>query len=333
MQLQAPPFDATPDIVADWIELKVLSNRHKRISFSTIERVWEARRESEDSDYQAGLQTFDDWSAPVYECLQRRLETLGASYPFAFGPGDAELYVPDQNFTTGARVYLLCLFLSSFIETEIFETKVPIPPRVRNLFQSCSAWAAAGAIHGSSYAFGWPRLDASPMLAALRTVYGELMNDGESTVVDTPPAGSSLHEKDSGIDVIAWRERIDRSPGKVYMLGQVASGKNWRNKSVQEYIDVLHNNWFVQNPVSSVYMAMFIPFAIRPEHTATLKEQLRMLTTRFGALFYRDVLPAYAAAGVLLANNIGHYCDRLDDVPKLEDCTDRYVKLLERAHR
>lgn len=332
MQLQAPPFDAAADLGADWLELRLLSEPTKKIIFSDIERAWEARRETEETDYEGRGESFDDWLAERVEFIQVREKNLKDSYPFVFGQNDCELVLKSNDLTLGQHVYLLCLFLSAFCETELFIERPRITDRLRDLFQSCSAWAAAGAVHGSAYALGWPRQDGSPFLKALKDIYEVLMNDGEAAALPVLPAGSSHREKDGGVDVVAWRERIDSCAGKIYLLGQVASGKNWRDKSIEEYVGLLHNNWFSPIPVSQAMRAMFIPFSIVPNRGATRSQQLRYDTARFGNIYYREVLPAYAAIGIENSKAIpAYYCDRKSDLSYLQRITRRYVRLLERA--
>jgi hypothetical protein len=84
-------------------------------------------------------------------------------------------------------------------------------------------------------------------------------------------------------------------PGQPYLIGQVASGRNWQEKSVKQYIDPLNQNWFVRMPRSIPQPAMFIPFCIIPRGVAGVREQLDYYTPLFGNLYYRLVLPHYAA--------------------------------------
>ncbi len=333
MLLQSPPFDASSELGADWLELKALAAKEGKIAFSDIERVWERSRETEDTDFEGARTSFDDWLNLRIAHLQARFDTLGDSYPFEFLSDDREFAVKTSNgHTAGESVYLLCLFLSSFPETEIFSVTPKIKPVLRDLFQAASAWAAAGVVHGSAYAFGWPRPESTNFLGALRTVYETLMRDGEATVVTTAPPGSSGKEKDGGVDVIAWRERIDRHPGKIYFLGQVASGKNWRDKSIEEYVRFLHENWFGRPPVSTAMRGMFIPFSIAPQAGATISDQIRYESPRFGCIYYREVLPAYASKGLhLTSTDKSVHCHRSNEVPRLQKLMRRYAKLIARA--
>ena len=314
----APPFDEDTYARADWLELYTTLN--KVTYYTDIERVWERSRQSENEDYAGEHETtFDAWLEEVIAIIQYRSSVMGGDYPFAINDDDSGVvFITEDELSTGQAVYLLCLFLSVMNEGTIFANLLEISPRHRDLFQACSAWAAAGAIHGSSYAFGWPRPDKTRFHDALKKVFHDLMNDGDAEVHENAPAGASPSDKDGGIDVIAWKRRLDGYAGKPIIIGQVASGANWRDKSVKEYIERLIKNWFSRQPSTECTPAIFIPFPIRPEDGVTVGEQVRYWSAQFGHIYYRDVIPTYAANGVTLsANDASIFCDRLADQAEL----------------
>ncbi|WP_186122804.1 hypothetical protein [Burkholderia gladioli] len=300
MQLQAPPFDADVYRCCDWVELKVLSTRDGQVFFSDIERAWEARREAEDDNFEGSALEFDAWLASICDEIEFRIRSLATAYPFRFNEDESGICLlsTPNHFSEGCCVYVYCLMLSTIGETQVFEGDAgQITLRMRDLFQACSAWAAGGVLSGSAYAFGWPRPERDSFLTALRTVYHERM--GEGRVVDEAPPGASLQEKDGGIDVIAWSPRPDGGPGQPYIIGQVATGGNWQEKSVKQYIAPLNDNWFTRRPRSDPQAAMFIPFCIVPRTLdVTLHQQLEYYTPLFGNIYYRAVLPFYAERGL-----------------------------------
>ena len=79
---------------------------------------------------------------------------------------------------------------------------------------------------------------------------------------DNVPLWSNGQEKDAGIDVIAWNDFRDGRPGKLVMLGQVASGRDWTEKSVKNETDRFFD-WFSQPPTKHFIPSIFIPF---PQH-------------------------------------------------------------------
>lgn len=62
MRLQAVPFDADTHTAADWMEMKAILGPKDRLSFTDIERAWEANRESEDQDPGAVLNSLTSGS-------------------------------------------------------------------------------------------------------------------------------------------------------------------------------------------------------------------------------------------------------------------------------
>lgn len=323
----APPFDANVYARADWFELYTVAKG--TVYYSEIERAWERVRESEDADFEDSDAQFDDWLSATVAVIERRKAVGKEYYPFRFTEDDSGLsFLGASQLTTGQQVYLLCLFLSTLQVSSVYAVLQNISHKARDLFQACSAWAAAGLLHGCSYAFGWPRPDHTDFHSALCRVFHDLMGDADARVHDARPAGASVSDKDGGIDVIAWKPRVDRHPGKLILIGQVATGENWRNKSVKEYIDRLVGNWFSSAPPINCVPAMFIPFSIVPEEDGvSVGQQLRYWTPQYGQILYRDVMPWYAAKGVALASSEPDlYCDRLADEGALGE---EVAKLLE----
>lgn len=327
MSLQAPPFDADIYTCADWVEIKLLSTNGEPLYYSSLERVWEARREAEDVNYEGSDGSFDDWLNLVCQQIQDRADSLGQAYPFGFVEDDTgfRLVCGLEELGRGQIIYLYCLMLSSLEESNIFEdAPFPITNRMRDLFQACAAWAAGGVVTGNAYAFGWPRPDGSPFLDALKTVFHNHVQEG--IVRPVAPQGASGREKDGGVDVIAWTGRVDRSPGRIYLVGQVASGKNWKEKSVREYIDSLHDNWFDRKPPSTAIPAMFIPHCIKPNDCA-ISAQVAFDMARYGNIYYRCVLPHYAAVGLDLAGD-GLFIHRAEDLGEVDATVRTFIGAL-----
>ena len=108
---------------------------------------------------------------------------------------------------------------------------------------------------------------------------------GDGTPIDETPFEARA-VKDEEIDVMSWASTIHVRLGTIYMLGQVASGNNWKGKSVKESIDFFHDEWFKHKPVSTPIPAMFIPFQLKRDNG-----ELRRLARKFGTIFDRLRLP------------------------------------------
>src|SRR2546423_903736 len=131
-------------------------------------------------------------------------------------------------------------------------------------FKYVPVWRRVGYLNGEVSSFGFPRATGDGFLPALRNAFGRF---GMGEVRTEIPDGLPVSLKDGGIDIIAWRNHPDRMPGKIYLLGQCASGYGWQDKSVVEYIDQLHGTWFTTVPANFSIPAMFIPFTFHRDLT------------------------------------------------------------------
>lgn len=335
MPLAQLPLDRDSHVIADWFEFYVLCSEFSFGPLRMLQRSWDKRKNSEGSNPE-GKDEADNSADEIFletivQQFRERMEFLTDDYPFEFNDTGEELKIKEE-LTNGAVLYLFCLFLSNFNNSEIFELdkfSYDLPNRVRDLFGACATWAAAGSLNGAAVAFGFPRPDGSPFLVKLRQCYGLF---GEGEVRDVPLPGVSSNPKDEGIDVIAWTPRHDLAPGKIYMLGQVASGGNWPGKSVREYFRPFHENWFSEIPASDPIPALFIPFCISLTGDATLKQQLGILTKRYGQVHYRYTLPRLAQSGLnLAAANAAITIERIDEMPEIQEWVGELINKLRTA--
>ncbi len=292
------PLDRSSQEICDWFELYALSSEYHSANFSELARMWDKRRNSEDADFEGSASTQEDsFLEEINQIIRERMEFLGDCYPFKFSENDEELIYDKDDLNNGSVIYLFCLFLSNTNNDDIFDDDsfFEINNKVRDLFQACATWAAAGEVEGHSYSFGFPRPDHSGFLVKLTAIY-QYFSDGK--VRNAPLPGASINPKDEEIDVIAWRPRQDKAPGTYYLLGQAASGENWKDKSITGAIYAFHRNWFNVIPASTPTPAMFIPFNIIPARTETLQEKISYLIPRYGTIFYRYRMPPLAKKGL-----------------------------------
>lgn len=329
MPLAQLPLDCDADVIADWFEFYILCSEFSFGPLRSLQRAWDKRKNAENANPE-GREEEDNSADEIFleEIIQQfreRMDYLEDVYPFEFNETGEELKIK-EHLSDGAILYLFCLFLSNFQKSEIFELdkfSYDLPNRVRDLFGACSTWAAAAYLNGAAVAFGFPRPDGSPFLVKLRECYAFF---GEGQVRDAPLPGVSTNPKDEGIDVIAWSPRFDNAPGKPYVLGQVASGGNWPNKSVKEYFRPFHENWFSEIPASDPVPALFIPFCIPLTGEATLQQQLNILTKRYGHVHYRYTIPRLAQSGLeLAANNRDLIIERVDEMPEIKQWVDDLI--------
>jgi hypothetical protein len=271
--------------IADWVELKAIASPDGRVGFSTLVSATAIGENEQDQDILDADTGDDQLVLCVQEEIQRRQDNIGEDYPFRIDDkGRALLF--SNSVTEAGYVYLFCLFLShAFDNTIVGEAMAPlVNNRIRDLFQACATIAAGGYIQGPSMSFGFPRPDGMDFLKALRKVY-KLFGDGRPCA--RPRKAAPPKVKDNGIDIIAWRWSIDHLPGMPYLIGQVASGNDWVDKSVKTDREHFHKYWFVEHPSSQPEDAMFMPFGLEPENAALEADYEALLRDYMSSVGYR----------------------------------------------
>ena len=321
MLLAPLPLDAHPRVIVDWLELLVICSEFNRAQISDLQRIWDTHRNTEDTDFEGNAQdTEDSFRESIDEEIRIRLDALGEAYPFDYSDSGEEFFLK-EHLTSGATAYLYCLFMSHPDKDEVISGNVvpEIDNTVRDLFQICSTIAAAGEVDGSAVSFGFPRADHTGFLTKLRETYVRL---GEGKVREQTLPGVTRNPKDDGVDVIAWSHSNDNAPGKYYLLGQVATGRDWPGKSLLGILNKFHENWFEIRPVSIPNPSIFIPFNIPPVADETLHERMRGLTLEFGMVFYRLRIPVLINKGLESAKSHNRYVERITDFNKITTWVD-----------
>lgn len=332
MALSNLPLEADVQVIVDWLEYKVLTSEYFTVGISDLQRIWDTRRNAEDLDFENGSSQESDFTQLIFSEINKRIKELNESYPFALSESGESLEVKPV-FNEGSYIYLFCLLLSHVSQGEVLNgSYLPtINGEIRDLFQACSTIAAAGEVDGHSYSFGFPRPDHTGFLDKLKIIYASF---GEGKVVDVIPKGASSSTKDDQIDVIAWKDRPDGAAGKIYLLGQVASGNNWPNKSIKGgAINRFNGTWF-GNPQNSSepIAALFIPYCVLPEDGSNVQDRLNILTHEFGIIHYRNTLPSLFQRGFDLAKiNANLVIERITDVPKIIEWVNQQLQSLKAA--
>ena len=231
--------------------------------------------------------------------LQHRQRVLGDAYPFAVNRRPLGLVRVDGSTSVPGRViYLFCLLASAIRENRFQPATVTqsAASGIANLFQVCACLAAGGYTAGEVVSFGFPRPTGTGFLSALRAGYERF---GAGSVRNEVPPGFPVSAKDEGIDVIAWRDHPDRMPGKLYLLGQSASGVDWEEKSVVDRVEQFHG-WFTQPPARHWLPSMFIPFTLHRDLSddpmvafeEMLANKCLRQEARYGIVFDRDRVTA-----------------------------------------
>lgn len=332
MPLNPPPLKDRPELLADWIEIRTLADEKGEFPFARIGRFWDKNRETEHSDSEGreseeadtdndGVSGGDveKFLSAITDEIGERYNHLGDCYPFCFS-ADGNKFLLKTELSPGAIAYAFCLLFEHNSSGEIWSGKwLPqIDNSVRDLFQVCSTIAAAAHVDGCAISFGWPRPNSNPpFLQKLKEVYALF---GEGKPREAPLTGAAPMVKDEEIDVIAWKPRPDKTPGTTYLLGQVASGANWTQKSIAGgSINYFHSTWFEIIPPSTPNPAIFIPHAVPPIGEGKRRDRVALLTAKFGMIFDRMIMPTLTQKGLELANkNIpGVTIERVDEYRKI----------------
>lgn len=322
--------------IADWLELKAVASPDGRIGFGTLVSASAMAEDGQKKDIAEEDTAEDQFVLRVQDEIARRRANIGDDYPFRIdAKGRALEFI--APLTEVGSIYLFCLFLSHAFDRTILSKKLAptITNRVRDLFQACATVAAGGFVDGPAMSFGFPRPDGSAFLKALHKVY-ELFGDG--TPRKKPRAAASRNLKDNGIDIIAWRRSIDNLPCTLYLIGQVASGQNWTEKSVKPDREHFHSYWFDHVPASQPQDAMFMPLGLEPDdpgdgtpYEEVLKDHMQSVGYRYGTLFYRDRIARHLADGLRLVGNGERQIERVPDLAKIVTWVEAYAKKLRDA--
>ena len=324
-KLQSPPIGDETWALADWFEFQALCSEFGLCRINQLIRINDEVQDCEDVDFTVQDSENEQLLEQTLQEIDLRSRSLNSSYPFQLN--NSELHVSSE-ISDGGYAYLCCLFISHVTGSTVLHLTPDITNEDRDLFQICATIAAAGKVSGNAVSFGHPRPHISNFLVALKQTYGGM---GEGTVHESIPPGAPTRTKDAGIDVIAWSNTPDSAPGRDYLLGQVASGNNWKGKSVINDVQVFHRTWFIQDPASTPNPAMFIPFCIDLKQSTnssaqdTLRDVLHHLTITFGNVIYRYRLPDLVSRGMLLkSSDPGLIIERYDEFYRVRGFVDGF---------
>ena len=204
----------------------------------------------------------------VCEAVKRvdsRLRALGVAYPFTLDASGDVLECELEERSFGQAAYILSLVLSNLSAASPVLDGSRLHPdaaevrQLRTHFQYCATAALAAEVQGDAWSFGSPRVDGSAFLAKLDQIWRRL---GDGFV--KAQTGAPRQPKDDQVDVFAARTHPDRLPGFPLAVAQVATGANWREKSLKGQLDAFRSRWFLTQPVTGFIPYMIVPFA-RPE--------------------------------------------------------------------
>ncbi len=289
---ETAPLADSISALADWVELHVLLSDLCMFNLRKVVSMVDEYEDEENSDFCEQDSTNEDIEGRLVEELAYRESVLKEAYPFSLSTDDSRLNL-DLDDNIGKWIYLYCLLISHPKPDGVSKSELGLDGSERDLLQIASVFAAYGHL-GAAYSFGWPRRDEANFLAALKKVFAQI---GEGVTLNAFKPGHSPYVKDGEVDVIGWQPMNDGMPGQIFLLGQAASGLNWKDKSIIGAIDPFKDAYFSDHPKSQHIPAMFIPFCIDEEFNGSRRDVMSKLTKQYGIVYHRLRLPFYAMKG------------------------------------
>lgn len=340
--LFAPNRADTRSVLADWLELAALLDPRRVATRASLLGVLDIPEDDErtsvdpETDEPLDQSILEErrtaFADIAIEEIQYRASVLDDCYPFELDDRGltVKCLVEEPINHEGHLVYLFCLMATAIRDDRLRAAgtgpeRAAHARRIADTFQVCACLAAGGYLSGAVASFGFPRASGDAFLPALREVFRRF---GSGQVIQEVPAGFPASLKDGGVDVIAWRDHRDRMPGKLYLVGQCASGAGWADKSVVSDMDSL-NNWVHGHPRYCT-PAMFIPFPVQHElndsDQATFADIVRghfqFLERGFGIVFDRLRIAHYAKQALSLTEQQRQEIDGADRLEQLRQWID-----------
>lgn len=305
-----------PDSAADFLELAAFFAEDGFVRTSDVANEASIGADEEPSDLEDEMKDgLEEMKSEVIQRIESRHEVLGSAYPFWLDPnGDILTYEPVGE-SLGKAAYVLSLVLSN-LHSPVLSNSRLIPekeeiPGLRRLFQYLSTAALAAEIQGVAWSFDSPRPDGSSFLGKLKEIWSTF----EDGTVSRQP-GAPERPKDDKVDVFAARLHPDRQPGFLLAVAQVATGKDWKDKSLLGHLDVFKQRWFADSPATRFIPYMIVPFAVAD---LKLRDHVRSL----GNMLHRLRLPVRVSEARKLVE-AGVTIEAYDQLPAVVDWVASY---------
>ena len=320
-----PPdeFDGTEppdlDLAADYLELRAVFSENRQSFSEEIVAALEAAAETEFPDVNTELEKREDIAAGAVTRMTLRKRALAAAYPFDLDDRGAAIFFTAEQPDLGQTAYLVSLLLSNLRALSPLLDVSGLHPsdqevrELRKHFQYFATAAIAGEIGGQAWSFGFPRPDGTGFIEKLSEIW-TVLKDG---IVKADPSTPST-PKDDQVDVFAWREQRDGLPGFLLVAAQVATGKNWKEKSIKSHVArVFAARWFERPPATEMVAYHVVPFA-RPD------DKFRDDVLVLGNVLHRLRVPRRVAEAANLAQN-GVEIEALDQLEVATQWIESYV--------
>ncbi len=254
------------DLAADFLELSAFFADTDAVPTSDLVNESELGAAEDPAGVDEEMHTgAEEIQTGTVKRIESRQRILKSAYPYKLDCSGDMLTCVLDNPSMGQAAYILSLVLSNLqaVSPVLITSKLhPDEAEVRKLreyFQYFATAALAAEIRGDSWSFGFPRPDHSSFLVKLIEIW-QVIRDGYVAA----QVGAPAHPKDDQVDVFAARPHPDRLPGFLLAAAQVATGDNWKAKSLRGHLSAFKSRWFGPQPVTDFLTYMIIPFA-RPD--------------------------------------------------------------------
>lgn len=255
------------DLAADYLELKAVLSRDG-LSFSQdIVDALELSADG-DSDDLGTDELAEGAAAGAIDRMILRLNVLQAAYPFRIDDGGDAVVLNAGELNEGQVAYLACLMLSNLrAVSPLLDRSIHHPSEaeiraLRRHFQCIATAAIAAEVGGPAWSFGFPRRDGTGFMTKLSEIWA-FLKDGE---IKADPSAPRM-PKDDQVDIFAWREQRDGLPGFLLIAAQVATGQDWREKSIKFHMTrAFPLRWFTRPPATEMVVYHVVPFAVADEN-------------------------------------------------------------------
>ncbi len=252
------------DLAADYLELSAVASPRREAFSADIVDALELAAECDYEEVDAEMQNRENVATGAVNRIVKRRRCLGPAYPFVVdNRGDVVSFATRRD-ELGHSAYLISLLLSNLNSVSPVLNGSRLHPtdegvrKLRRYFQYFATAAMAAEVQGEAWSFGFPRPDGSGFVHKLNKIWS-VLRDGR--VCPDTSAPDSL--KDDQVDVFASRTQQDGLPGFLLAAAQVATGKDWKSKSIKGHInDAFVKRWFQpQVPATTMVAYHVIPFA------------------------------------------------------------------------
>ncbi len=310
------------DLAADYLELSAAVSCDRLSTYADVIDALELPAEREFADVDAEIHDRETVAFGAVERIDSRKRALGTAYPFTVDDsGSVIAYIRDRP-DLAQTAYLVSLLLSNLRAiTPLFDGTDLHPSdqeerTLREYFQYFATAALAAEVGGPAWSFGFPRPDGSSFIAKLREIWS-IIKDGNVK----PHKSAPTFPKDDQVDIFACRERRDGLPGFLFVAAQVATGKDWKGKSVKMHVkDVFPSRWFSPEPATKMVPYHVVPFA-RPD------EKFRDDVLLLGNVMHRIRVPYRVAE----AEKLSSRGVEIEAYERLQGAVDWIENFLDRA--